>query len=90
MSSTITATAIHDTWTVDVPLYGTDAGSLSITHVAVATGFTSLVYDSTASPVTLADVVDVLRTTTRSPTRTTTTSRPPKAAKIAVKDEHHA
>jgi hypothetical protein len=51
VSSKITSAGIYDTWTVDVPLYGTDAGSISVAHVAVTTGFTSLVYTSATGAV---------------------------------------
>ncbi|HTY73498.1 MAG TPA: hypothetical protein VMI11_13900 [Actinomycetes bacterium] len=51
VSSTVTSTAIVDTWNADVPLYGTDAGSISISHVLVLSGFTSLVYDATSGAV---------------------------------------
>jgi hypothetical protein len=85
VSSTITTAAIHDVWAVDVPLYGTDAGSLSVAHVAVTTGFTSLVYDSTANPVTLADVSDVLPHDEDVVPADYHNLVPPTAAKIVVK-----
>jgi hypothetical protein len=86
VSSTITTTSINDTWNVDVPLYGTDAGNLSIAHVSVLSGFTSLVYDSTkTTPLAPDDVIDVLPHDDQITDADYHNLTPPKAAKIAVK-----
>ena len=53
--------------------------------MAVTTGFTSLVYDSTANPVTLADVVDILPHDDQITDASYHNLTPAKAAKILIK-----
>jgi hypothetical protein len=82
-SSSITSSAIHDTWIVDVPLYGTDAGSIMVSSVSVLTGFTSLVYE-TSNP-TRSGITDVQPHDDQVTPEDYHKLMPPHATKIAVK-----
>jgi hypothetical protein len=81
---TPTATGISDTVAFNVPLYGTDAGSLSVSKVDVISGFQTLTYTSGAAP-TEADITDL----TPDPSTVTaddyTRVTPPTVARIVVK-----
>ena len=78
----VTATGVTQTWIFDIPLHGTDAGSISVTHVLVASGFETASYDSSLTDPTLSD----LNFTPEFYSDTDYHSiAPPKAAKLVVK-----
>ncbi len=56
-AAVVTATGVNETWTFDIPLRGTDVGSISVYRVDVASGFDTLTYHNSATP-TEADIVD--------------------------------
>ena len=70
------------TWTFDIPLHGTDAGSISVTHVFVASDFQTASYDSTLTDPTLSDINFTPEFYSDSDYHSVA---PPKAAKLVVK-----
>jgi hypothetical protein len=82
MSWTVSASGRAQTWTFDIPLHGTDAGSISVTHVFVASDFETASYDSTLTDPTLGDINFTPETYSDSDYHAVA---PPKAAKLVVK-----
>ena len=80
---TVSASGVAQTWTFDIPLHGSDAGSISVAHVFVANGFQTASYDSTLTDPTLSDINFTPEGDT--PDSDYHPVAPPKAAKLVVK-----